>query len=467
VVKAEHPLYAFFVQDSWKPRPNLTLNFGVRYEIDTRKSPLPTDKNNLSPRFGFAWDPFEDHRTIIRGGFGLFFAPIDFQIDYVVNALNEIDGYRQIAQVLTVLSAANPTAANGPINIFQTLRRQGIIGVPTPARSIEASDLSQFGINVSQRGARPPLTVLFRAAPDYQNPYAEQASFGVEREVADGLSVSLSYVFVRGAKLTRSRDSNLLAAPVNPATGIRDWGVTAANPTGAAYFRDPLLYQENTYESTANSFYHGGLIEITKRFARGVTLHGNYTFSKAIDEVTDYNSDFQPVDQTNLRAERALSSFDQRHKFTAYAMLQSPRGGRGAGAMRKAVGEWSFTPILRASSGRPFNLLAGFEINNDRHNTTDRPIFAGRNTGLGPDFWTFDGRLTRRVSLAERAALDLVIEGFNILNRLNYASVNNTVGNLAPPFRVTGRHDRGPSDPLGFTSALDARRVQLGLRLSF
>ena len=60
-----------------------------------------------------------------------------------------------------------------------------------------------------------------------------------------------------------------------------------------------------------------------------------------------------------------------------------------------------------------------------------------------------------------------MFEAFNLFNRLNYASVNNTVGNLAPPFRVTGRDDRGPSDPLGFTSALEARRVQVGLRLSF
>jgi hypothetical protein len=208
------------------------------------------------------------------------------------------------------------------------------------------------------------------------------------------------------------------------------------------------------------------LIEITKRFVRGVTLHANYTFSKAIDEVTDFNSDFQPTDQTNLRAERALSSFDQRHKFTAYAMLQTPRG-RNPGAAGRVLGGWSLTPILRASSGRPFNLLAGAELNNDRHNTTDRPFFAGRNTGLGPNFWAFDGRLTRRLRLGERTSLDLLIEGFNVFNRLNYSSVNNTVGNMAPPFRVTGRDDRGPSDPLGFTAAMEARRVQLGLRISF
>jgi hypothetical protein len=465
VVRATYPLYAGYLQDAWKPRANLTLNFGLRYEVDTRKSPLPTDKNNFAPRFGFAWDPFNDHRTTIRGGYGLFFSPIDFQIDYVVNALNEIDGYRQIAQVLTVLNPASPLAPNGPINIFSTLRRQGVIGVPTPARPIHAEDLRQFGIAVSQEGPRPPLTVLFRPAADYQNPYAQQASFGIEREVTPGLSLAASYVFARGARLTRSRDDNLLPAPVNPAKGIRDWGATPENPTGARYFRDPLLFQDNVYESTANSFYHGLIVEGSKRFSRGVSFHANYTFSKAIDEVVDFNSDFQPNDQTNLRAERALSAFDQRHKVVLFAVLQTPRGN-GAG-WNALVSNWLLSPIFRANSARPFNLLAGSEINNDRHNTTDRPIFAGRNTGIGPAFWTFDTRLSRRFALGERRGLELMAEAFNLFNQLNFATVNNTVGNMPPPFRVHGRDDRSPSEPLGFTSAFESRRVQLGLRLSF
>ncbi len=473
VVFATYPLYAGFVQETWKPRSNLTLNFGLRYEVDTRKEPLPTDKNNVAPRFGFAWDPWNDHKTTIRGGYGLYFSQIDYQIDYVVNALNEINGFRQIAQIFTSLSAANPLAVNGPVNIFQTLRRQGVIAVPFPTRTITPDDLKQFGITVSQTGPRPPLTAIFRNSPDYQNPYSQQASFGIEREIARGFSVSGSYIFVRGAKITRARDDNLLPAPVNPALGIRFWGATATNPTGLAFFKQPLLLQDNVYESTANSFYHGLILEATKRFSRNFSFFGNYTFSKAMDEVVDFNSDFQPNDQTNLRAERALSSFDQRHKVVLYAVMQTPRYGGGSAAAR-FFSDFVFTPIFRANSARPFNLLAGTEVNGDRHSTTDRPIFMGRNTGIGPGFWTFDVRLSRRIGLGEHRSLELMFEAFNLFNHLNFSSVNNFVcvdvavaRCRADLLSVNPRHDVGPSKPLGFTSAFDPRRIQLGLRLNF
>jgi hypothetical protein len=112
-------------------------------------------------------------------------------------------------------------------------------------------------------------------------------------------------------------------------------------------------------------------------------------------------------------------------------------------------------------------LLAGTELNNDRHNTTDRPYFAGRNTGIGPSFSTFDTRLTRRIRVTDASSLELMFEAFNLFNTLNYSSVNNIVGNMPGPFNVTGRNDRTPSQPLGFTSAFDSRRIQLGLRFAF
>jgi hypothetical protein len=460
VVRAIYPLYAGYVQDTWQAAPGLTVNLGLRYELDHRKSPLPTDKRGWGPRVGFAWDPRKDHKTVVRGGYGIYQSVIDFQIDYVVNALGDVNGYRQIAQVLTTLNPANPLAANGPISIFKTLTAQGVIGVPTPQRPIQASNLTQFGINISNTGPLPPLTVLFGADPKYRNPYAHQASFGIDREVARNFSVSASYVYVRGVHLTTSSDTNLLTAPVNPATGIRDWGATADNPTGAKYFVNPLIFQNNIYESSANSWYNGVMFEAKQRFSDRVNFAFNYTFSKAIDETVDYNSDFQPNDQTCRACERALSSFDQRHKLVFYALLQTP--GRGSAWLR----DWVFTPIYKYNSPRPFNLLAGTELNNDRHNTTDRPYFAGRNIGIGPDFWAFDLRLSRRFAIREHRNLEFLAEGFNLLNHLNYTTVNNTVGPIIPS-TLYGRDDRTPSQPLGFTAASDPRRIQLGLRFTF
>jgi hypothetical protein len=459
-VSALHPLYAAFVHDVWRLSSRFTLSTGLRWDADLRKQPLASNKANFAPRGGLAWDVSGKQKTLVRAGYGAFFAPIDFQVDYVVNAFNEINGFRQISQVLTVLDARNPLAPNGPINVFQTLRRQGVIGVPVPARTITPADLTQFGFVVSHTGPTPPLSALNSNSADYRNPYAFQGSFGIEQAVGSRHVVEVAYIYVHGVHLTTSRDDNLLEPPVNPAKGIRDWGVTADNPTGARYFKRPTLLQLNIYESTASSIYHGFTLDWRSRLAAWGSIQGNYTFSKAMDEATDFNTDFQPNDQLNRRADWALSSFDQRHKIVIYAALNS-------GTRRGVWSNFALSPVFRYNSGRPFNLLAGTELNNDRHNTTDRPFFAGRNTGLGPSFWTADVRLARRVSIGERNSLEFMLEAFNLFNHLNYTSVNNTVGNIAGPFRLSGRHDRLASQPLGFTAAADARRLQFGVRWSF
>jgi hypothetical protein len=465
------PFYAAYVQDSFKIRPNVTLQYGLRYELDDRTDPVPTDRNNFAPRIGFSWAPGSNNRTIVRGGYGIFYAPHYYQIDHVTNALNEIDGFRQIAQVLTTLTSAPPPAVNGPVNIFQTLLAQGRIGVPNTVPTVTPADLAQFGITVAHTGPRPPLTVLFRIDPNYRNAYSQQANFAIERELTAGLSASINYIFAHTLKITRARDINVLPRPVGP-QGIAEW-TAASGCAGAALstcFRDPALLQENLYESSAQAFYHGMIVEMQKRFARNFALGANYTLSKAIDEVTDFNSDFKPNDQTNARLERALSGFDQRHKMVVYAYLESPyRAGSGQGLIRNLLADFTWSPVFRYNSARPFNLLAGVDVNGDRSSTSDRPAFAGRNTGIGPDFWTVDMRVTRRIEFRDGAPnLELSVEAFNLFNRLNFSSVNNTVGpNFTAPFHVKARRDLGPSQPLGFTSAFDPRRIQLGFRLSF
>jgi hypothetical protein len=264
--------------------------------------------------------------------------------------------------------------------------------------------------------------------------------------------VGLSYLFARTLKIIRPRDDNPLPAPIDPLLGIPVWSPT--------YFKRPLLLQDNVYESTARAFYHGVVAEAVKRFSNFFSLNVNYTFSKAIDEVVDFAADFQPNDQLDLRAERALSSFHQTHKLVAYGVFDSPFSA-------VLLKDFTVAPIVRANSGRPFNLLVGFDLNADRHASSDRPAFAGRNTGRGPGFWTTDLRLTRRFALGEKRRLEVIAEGFNLLNRQNFQSINNVLGIISGPFDLRGREDRGPSEPLGFTSVFDPRRIQLGIRVAF
>ena len=472
IVGGKLPYYSVYGQDTWKALSNLTFNYGLRYEIDTRREPLRTFYGNLGPRVGFAWDPFSKGKTIVRGGYGMFYAQIPFVIDYVVQSLNEIDGFRQIPQVLTTLNAANPLAINGPINIFRTLRAQNVIGIPTTTRTITPADLVQFGIPISQTGTRNPLTVLFRADPTYRNPRAQQGSFGIEHEFAEGFSISAGYVWALTQYITRARDINLRQRPIG-SRGIREWGANAPDCAGAGIvncFVNPTLFQEIIYESAASANYNGLIIEFQKQFGRNFAIAGNYTLSEAFDQVTDYNSDFRAFDQTFDDPEYSLSAFDQRHKFVIYSVITTPW-------KNPFLRDFTFTPIIRANSGRPFNLLAGSDVNGDRSTNGDRPLLRlngldqgaiGRNVGKGPSFATFDMRVTRKLSFSEHMSLDLTVEAFNLLNRLNFSSVNNTVGAFFPTtVNVRGNHDVGPSSPLGFTSAFDARRIQLGAKFRF
>ncbi len=471
IVGGKLPYYSVYGQDTWKALSNLTLNYGLRYEIDTRRKPLKTSYGSVGPRVGFAWDPFKQGKTIVRGGYGMFYAQIPFVIDYVVQSLNEIDGVRQIPQVLTTLNAANPLAINGPINIFRTLRAQGVIGIPNTTRTITPADLAQFGIIVSQTGPRSPLTVLFRADPTYRNPRAQQGSIGVEHEFSPGFSVSAGYVWALTQFITRARDINLLDRPIGP-RGIREWSA-ASGCTGAAIvtcFRNPLLFQEIIYESAASANYNGLIVEFQKQFSGNFAIAGNYTLSEAFDQVTDYNSDFRAFDQLDDNPEYSLSAFDQRHKFVIYSIISSPW-------RNPVLRDFTLTPIIRANSGRPFNLLAGSDVNGDRSTNGDRPLLRlngldqgaiPRNVGKGPSFATFDMRLTRKIGFSETMSLDLTVEAFNLLNRLNFASVNNTVGAFFPTtVDVRGNPNVGPSSPLGFTSAFDPRRIQLGAKFRF
>ncbi len=473
------PFTAVYAQDTWQILPSLTLNYGLRYELDTQYGPLHTPKTNFAPRFSLAWSS-SDHKTVVRAGYGIFYSPIYAQIPGVVSVLGNNNNQRIIANTLVKLTGVPGAPADNSAAIFQTFFGEGLIncGVPPAGQyaCISQQDLAPF-VPVSNTGPLPPGTVLFAGQPDYKSPTSQQASLGIEREVGGGLTVSVNYIWVHTTHLPVAIDTNLLpGAPIvttNPGSGLpvnglpfQDWGAAAC---GVAPNLSPncfvdttgTILQNNVYSSVGSAVYNGGIFELKKRFANHFTLLANYTFSKAIDDVTDFNSDYSPFNATCLKCDRSLSDFDQRHKVVAAGVFYSPFHS-------KIFGGFEFSPIFTYNSGHPFNLLAAADVNSDGHFTNDRPPGAGRNTGLGPDFIEVDTRISRTFKLTEKLALTFTSEAFNLANHTNYSSVNNVVGSaFAPPFNVQGSANLFPNQPLAFTAAFPARQIQLGLRLAF
>ena len=558
------PLSGIYLQDSWKITSNFTLNYGLRYEVDSQYNPLNTYYGDVAPRISFAWDPFKDHKTVVRGGYGIFYGPIDAQIpqvDLSLGVLNKnrstVENQHNTSQVpdqvlnaqntcgvgVTALGTpgtifpgngaspcnrfisiyADPLGATGlpflqnSATIFQTLFGAGLVQCTTPTAGQNACITPQSllpttaggvfpqplgsGIFVQNSGQLSPLTVLFSNPPNYRPPYSQQASLGIEREITPGFSVSVSFIYSHTLHLPVAIDTNLQpSTPTSTVTlangksvSYKNWNTSAATDPAAGFetagagaggvypcavtlngfgqpispcFVNVLVTQNNQYTSASSGLYEGGIIEVHKRFNDNFSFFANYTYSKAFDTGTDFNTDFGPQDPTNLAAERALSEFDERNKVVAAGVINSP----WKNAFLKG---FQLSPIFQYHSGHPFNLLAGGEVNGDNHTTNERPIGAPRDTGLGPNYVDFDARLTWQHKLGERVNLLLTAEGFNIANHTNYASVNNEVSplfGLTPgftTFNVHGSAALSPSTPLGFTSALPKREIQLGCRFNF
>lgn len=404
-----NPNFGFFVQDEWKPRPDLTLNAGARYDAQFLPDPINTDTNNLAPRVGLAYAP-GDRKTVVRAGFGIYFDRLPLRA--TSNALQRDGSKYTVVQL-------SPTQTGAPIfpNVLAT----------RPSNLL----------------TKPNIT---RIDPDISNSYSQQFNLQIERELPNDASASIGYLHLRGLHLILSRNVNVptLNAQQAQAQGVANLG----RP-------DPDFGNISRFESSGNSYYDALVFSFRKRAGSWASLRLSYTFSKSIDDAGNFFFT-TPQNNFNLRDERGPSDNDQRHRLTLSGSLEAPRAAASSGWLRRALAGFQLSYIFSSASRLPFNILTGNDRNFDT-NFNDRPIGIGRNSGRGFDFASLDVRLSRRFRFTERLELETIAEGFNVLNRANLQLPNNTFGTGQTPLATFGLP----------TAASDPRQIQFGLRLSF
>jgi len=463
-------ILGLYLQDGFKALSNLYLSFGLRYDYDLQPSGTPRDGNNFGPRFSFAYDPFKNQRTVIRGGGGLYYQSLLTGVAFIPAVL----GNGVISNLLvsadprqTQISPTTPCGqalANGvppSFCFYQQLLAQGLLAFPSTRTIPESAYSNLLGLTRTTSANR----LLVRLDNDVVNSYGFQGGLGVDQQLGRDLTVSVNYLISRGVKLLRPRQVNARPDPTTLDALGRPALIGRADTTRLADY---------LFESAGNSIYHGMTVSVNKRFSRNYQVIGSYTFSKTISDTADLNFDQGPQDPTNTRDDRGLSSFDLRHRLSLAAILESPY--RGSRWYERALADFYISPIITARSGFPFNVLTGIDVNLDTNNN-DRPFAVGRNTGVGPMFFTTDLRLGRRIRLNgadNPLALEFIFDAFNLFNRTNFKDVNGvTSGGLfldqlgVTDVRIRGESNNPASSFCGFTSAYEPRTIQLGVKLNF
>ena len=449
-----------YAQDSWKVTPTFTVDFGGRMDYSAEASPVPHHVF-FSPRVGFAWNPRGDQKTVIRGGGGVFVAPVPFYNDYILNLLGGSGKY--INQFASSISEIDP---NTHLPIPVELWGYGVATGKLPFGQLTADDLGALGFQVPGQNNQ----VIVNTNRGFQNVHSVQASLSVQRELVHNMSLEVAYQMYHGLHQQLPIDTNVME------TGAIDPFV------GPIYTQiNPKYTQIETYSSIGSSIYHGVTISLNRRFSDGLQFQANYTYSRSIDDNTDFNNNFMPFRPTRIDLERGVSAFNITHNFVASAVYTTPFT-HGGNALSRVLADVTISPVLSVRTGIPFTIrVPGLQNGTLGESLYARPWNAGRNTGIGPNFYGLDMRVTKSfyVDRERGMKLDMLVEGTNILNHTNFSAVNDQLpadpsfalpngGTLLNgPYHISGFKTSDPSQPLAFKSAFDARQVQFGLKFIF
>jgi outer membrane receptor protein involved in Fe transport len=436
---ADNNHFAGFAQDDWRASRNLTLNLGLRYELDTNvnnndwygnRNPIvqsfyrgdrKRDTNNFAPRVGFNWAS-KDGKTSVHGGYGIYYDRITLEI---VSLERGLDGRALAIEVRAGNALTDPTGApifiNPATGKFQPFAPT--LGNPFTGFILPGAGAS--GINIIDN--------------NLQNPMVQQFNFGVEREISRDLVARADYLHNLGTHFIIGRTIGVVN---NPVVGGPDRVVNL--------------------ESSVKTKYDGLLLSLEKRFSSRYQFRASYTLSKAFNYANDDQIPFSngPVNPNNLQLEYGPTPNDRRHYFTFSGVVELPCGIQLSPIVTLASGvpmdillpdASSRVPILqRNAGGRLFK--TGAELNNflkqlnAAGGVNGQPLPLVRDDAkFNDNFSSFDLRLSKVFRFGERARLEPIVEVFNLFNVTNILGVSNV--NYSGFSNVLIRDSDNPTDP--------------------
>jgi hypothetical protein len=413
-VSQTNPNLGLYVQDEWKVNPRVTLNAGVRYDRQFLET-INTDNNNVSPRIGVAWSPFDSRRTLVRGSAGLFYDRVPLRA--LANAILSAGNTTDLSSLRQIGVSLSPTQAGAPVfpNILP-----GIVPSVTLVN----------------------LTTMDR---DLQNAYSRQASVEAEQQLGPRVTVSVGYQYLRGLGLLMSINQNV---PTCVAAGTNN----GCRP-------NPNYANNSQYSPAGSSNYHGLHVSLMQRPASWGHYRISYTLSKSMNDLGEFFFS-QPIDHFDVSKDWGRSDDDQRHRLVINGAIQT--------SMAPATTAWQYVTngfqvsgMLQAYSALPFNITSGVTT---IQGTPGRPIVNGefiqRNAGIGSDFLSLNLRIARTFHVGGRAYFEALVEGFNLTNHRNVLTRNTNFG--------SGAYPTNPLPTFGDVTAVgEPRSLQFGARVRF